>query len=175
VNEEELKNYLYIAKGAAKKAGLYLINNADNTVLLSTDKDIKLKADISAEKIIKDILVSKSNIPILAEESGLSSQSSSEIFWVVDPLDGTANYLRGLPLCCVSIALMQNYKPILGVIYDFNSDSLFEGSTVSKAYMNGEEISVSRTIKSSEGVLLIILMRHFLIWLKIFKIGEKLG
>lgn len=154
MNEEELKNYLHIAKRAAKEAGLYLINNIDNTILSSTNKDIKLQADISAEKIIKDILISESNIPILAEESGLSSQSSSEIFWVVDPLDGTANYLQGLPLCCVSIALMQNYKPIVGVIYDFNSDSLYEGSSLSKAYMNGEEISVSRTTKSSKGILL---------------------
>ena len=186
MNEEELKNYLYIAKRAAKEAGLYLVNNADNTVLSSTDKDIKLQADISAEKIIKDILVNESNIPILAEESGLSSQSSSEIFWVVDPLDGTANYLRGLPLCCVSIALMQNYKPIAGVIYDFNSDSLYEGSAVTKAYMNGEEISVSRTTKSSEGVLmtglpndtdysdetLLNMVKNFQNWRKVRMIGS---
>ena len=71
----------------------------------------------------------KSNLsfPILAEESGKSKEHLDETFWVVDPLDGTANYARDIPLCCVSIALMHKMNPVLGVIYDFNNNDLYEG------------------------------------------------
>jgi len=66
-------------------------------------------------------------LPILAEESGKSKEHLDETFWVVDPLDGTANYARDIPLCCVSIALMHKMNPVLGVIYDFNNNDLYEG------------------------------------------------
>ena len=125
---------LLLAKDAAKKAGDYLIQNKSklNTSLLSNKKDIKLQADISAENLIKNIISSESNIPILAEESGMSSDNVDKIFWVVDPLDGTANFSRDIPICCVSIALIEELKPIMGVIYDFNNKDLYEGSIHSK-------------------------------------------
>ena len=47
--------------------------------------------------------------------------------WVIDPLDGTANYNRGIPISCVSIGLVKNYDPILGVIYDFNNNDVYRG------------------------------------------------
>jgi myo-inositol-1(or 4)-monophosphatase len=55
-------------------------------------------------------------------------------FWVVDPLDGTANYARNIPICCVSIALISDLKPILGVIYDFINNDLYEGSILQKHF-----------------------------------------
>ena len=63
----------------------------------------------------------------MAEESGISSEKSYKNIWVVDP-DGTANYSRNIPICCVSIALLSDTKPVLGVVYDFNNDELYEGS-----------------------------------------------
>lgn len=147
---------LLLAKDAAKKAGDYLIQNKCelNTSLLSNKKDIKLQADISAEKLIKNIISSESTFPILAEESGISSDNVDEIFWVVDPLDGTANYSRNIPICCVSIAMLSGIKPVLGVIYDFNNDELYEGSINTNACLNGQSISVSKTKKAHEGILL---------------------
>ena len=65
--------------------------------------------------------------------SGMSSDNVDRIFWVVDPLDGTANFSRDIPICCVSIALVEKLKPIMGVIYDFNNKDLYEGSIYSKA------------------------------------------
>jgi myo-inositol-1(or 4)-monophosphatase len=90
----------------------------------------------------------------LAEESGKSSNNLGEIFWVVDPLDGTANYSRNISLCCVSIALIQNLKPVLGVIYDFNNNDLYEGSINSKAVLNEKEIHVSDVLFPSDGILI---------------------
>ena len=116
-----LKN-LEIAKKAAHEAGNILVNlkaelNKEN---ISSGKDIKLKADIEAEKLIKEYLLSKSDIPILGEETGASVSNLGKTFWVVDPLDGTANYSRSIPICCVSIALISNLEPVIGVIYDLS-------------------------------------------------------
>ena len=152
----DYKKELDTAKKAATKAGHILLSNKSNLnkILSSTKKDIKLKADISAETVIKDIIKSQSNLPILAEESGLSSEKISSTFWVVDPLDGTANYSRNIPICCVSIGLISDLKPVLGVIYDFNNDELYEGSIDTKALLNNNEISVSKVENFHDGVLL---------------------
>ena len=156
IMELVIKKEIIIAKRAAIEAGNILLNDKARLIeiLSSTNKDIKLKADISAEEIIKEILKSESSFPILAEESGQSAKNLSDIFWVVDPLDGTANYLRDIPICCVSIALISNFKPVLGVIYDFNNDDIYEGSIETKALLNNNEISVSKVDTFHEGVLL---------------------
>jgi myo-inositol-1(or 4)-monophosphatase len=150
------KNELAIAKKSAIEAGSLLLRNKKtlNQEILSTKKDIKLKADILAEKVIKTIIENESDYPILAEESGFSSNIDSSTFWVVDPLDGTANYARNIPICCVSIALISDLKPILGVIYDFINDDLYEGSIHTKALLNSKKISVSQVKDSSEGILI---------------------
>ena len=146
---------LNIAKKAAYEAGSFLKKNKNNLnkILSSTNKDIKLQADIEAEKIIKNLIRRDSDFGILAEESGMSSEEAYKNLWVVDPLDGTANYSRNIPLSCVSIAMLSNTKPVLGVIYDFNNDELYEGSINTSACLNGQAISVSKTKKSQEGVL----------------------
>ena len=149
-------NNLEIAKNAAIKAGNILLNlkaelNKEN---ISSGKDIKLKADIEAEKLIQEYLLSKSDIPILGEETGASVSNLGKTFWVVDPLDGTANYSRNIPICCVSIALISNLKPVIGVIYDFNNDDIYEGSTESKAKLNNTNIYVKNNSKKDESILL---------------------
>ena len=156
MDKKAIKKALSLAKLAARDAGYHLIKNKNliNKTLSSTDKDIKLKADVFSEKIIKNIIEAESNYSILAEESGLSTDNLPDIFWVVDPLDGTANYSRDIPICCVSIALISGLKPVLGVIYDFNNEDLYEGSTVTKALLNNDEITVSKIKSSEDGVLL---------------------
>ena len=152
----DYKKELDTAKKAATKAGHILLSNKSNLnkILSSTKKDIKLQADVSAETVIKDIIKSESTLPILAEESGLSSEKISSTFWVVDPLDGTANYSRNIPICCVSIGLISDLKPVLGVIYDFHNEDLYEGSIDTNALLNNKEISVSKVENFHDGVLL---------------------
>ena len=151
----DLHQQIEIAKNAAKEAGKVLLHKKDslNQSIFSSDKDIKLKADIEAENIIKSILEKESSFPILAEESGKSKEHLDETFWVVDPLDGTANYARDIPLCCVSIALMHKMNPVLGVIYDFNNSDLYEGHLDGEAKLNEIAIKVSDTNLPSEGIL----------------------
>ena len=96
----DLSNELDLAKKAAKDAGIFLINNRNqlNKELKSNSKDTKLKADIESENLIKKIIKASSEYPILAEESGKSVSDLGDIFWVIDPLDGTANYKRKISL-----------------------------------------------------------------------------
>jgi len=151
----DYRKELTIAKKAALEAGNFLKKNKDNLnkTISSTNRDIKLQADIEAEKIIKDIIKKDSSFGILAEESGMSSEEFHKNLWVVDPLDGTANYSRNIPLSCISIALLSDTKPVLGVIYDFNNNELYEGSVNTRACLNGKEISVSKIKESQEGIL----------------------
>ncbi len=146
-----------IAIKAAKSAGQFLKKDKNNLNLQikSNPKDTKLMADIESEKLILDILNSQSTYPFLAEEGGKSSENLGEIFWVVDPLDGTANYNRNIPICCVSIGLVKNMKPLIGVIFDFNNDDLYIGDNINKfALLNDKKIMVSDIHNRSDGVLI---------------------
>ena len=98
-----------IAIKAAQTAGRYLKEEKKNLNLKinSNPRDTKLIADVKSEKLILDILNSESSYPVLAEETGKTSDDLGDIFWVVDPLDGTANYNRNIPICCVSIGLVK--------------------------------------------------------------------
>ena len=156
MDNKKIISELALAKIAAEKAGKYLIDNKEilNTSIFSSNTDIKLKADIESEKVIKEFIASNSKYPILAEESGKSVTNLGDTFWVIDPLDGTANYSRNLPICCVSIALIYKFKPVLGVIYDFNNQDLYEGSQSTSACLNSKKISVSDINDKSKGILL---------------------
>ena len=151
----DLENELKVAKIAALAAGEILKTKKSdlNIETSSSERDIKLEADIVTETLIKEIIEDESNIPILAEESGKSSENLGDIFWVIDPLDGTANYSRDIPICCVSIALIKNLVPVIGVIYDFNNNDLYIGSSEQEAMLNDKKIIVSQTLKHQDGVL----------------------
>ena len=155
MNIESMDHEISIARKASLEAGKILANNkkALNKATFESSKDIKLEADISAENIIKFILNEESLFPILAEESGKSVDDLGSTFWVVDPLDGTANYSRDIPICCVSISLIIDLEPVMGVIYDFNNKDLYEGSICRPASLNGQALNVSSISKSSDGIL----------------------
>ena len=155
MNDIDLETELKVAKSAALAAGEILKTKKSdlNVETFSSERDIKLEADVVAETLIKEIIKDESNIPILAEESGKSSENLGDIFWVIDPLDGTANYSRNIPICCVSIALIKNLIPVIGVIYDFNNNDLYIGSSEQEAMLNDKKISVSQTSKKHDGVL----------------------
>jgi myo-inositol-1(or 4)-monophosphatase len=140
----DLDSCLEIAKSATLLAGNFLKEQQDTNlkILKNKARDLKLQIDIDAEEIIKEHITANSSLPILAEESGKSG-SLDDFFWVVDPLDGTSNFLRNIPISCVSIALVQGFKPILGAIFDFNNSDLYFAHKNSKAFMNKSEINVS--------------------------------
>jgi myo-inositol-1(or 4)-monophosphatase len=109
----------------------------------SSSFDLITIADTEAEKRIVELI--KKNFPnhnILAEE-GQYQKTDSEYCWVIDPLDGTNNFSFGIPLFCVSIALVCNNQIILGVIYDPMRNELFFAEYNKGAYLNNKKIKVS--------------------------------
>ena len=154
---DNLDNEIDSAINAIKKAGRLLSNNRDelNNEILISSKDIKLEADIKSETIIKEIIFANSSYPILAEESGKSKDDLGETFWVIDPLDGTANYNRDIPICCISIGLVHKMKPIVGIIFDFNNDDLYVGDcTKNISTINNKEINVSDIQQKKDAILI---------------------
>ena len=147
-----LDNLFKLAKDAANQAGSFLNNNKNVTKQIITDegRDIKLALDRKTEELINNIL-KKSDIPIMGEE--LSSNISSDYFWVVDPIDGTANYFRGLDQCCVSIGLIKNDEALLGVIYNFNTNEMFAALKGKGAFLNDKKIKVSNISEKKKASL----------------------
>ncbi len=153
----DVLNEIQIAVEAARVSGKLLLDEKSklNITSSSDPKDVKLKADVASENIIKDIVKRKSNFEILAEESGKSTENLGSTFWVIDPLDGTANYNRDIPICCVSIGMIKDMNPIFGVIYDFNNDELYIGDCVNNtATLNEQSITVSQKSTKEDGVLI---------------------
>jgi len=154
---DNLEYELEIAIKAAKASGKLLLEkrNELNNKIFNTSKDIKLKADESSENLIKDIILANSSYPILAEESGKSNEDLGETFWVVDPLDGTANYNRDIPMSCISIGMVNMMEPILGVIYDFNNNDLYVANCLKNiATLNNKKINVSNIQQKKEAILI---------------------
>lgn len=110
----------------------------------STVVDMVTEVDILSEKIIIDNI--KNTYPdhaILSEEEG-EIKSESEYLWVIDPLDGTNNYLHAFPIFCVSIALKKGEETVLGVIYVPRLDEMFYAIKGEGAFLNNEKIEVAK-------------------------------
>ena len=139
MNLNELKN---LAVDAAMQAGDFLNKSKleKKEILEEEGRDIKLIIDQDTEKLIRSNLQA-TDIPILGEEYG--GDIADGKYWVIDPIDGTANYFRGLDECCVSIALMENDEALIGVIYNFNNDQMYTAIKDQGAFLNNKEISVS--------------------------------
>jgi myo-inositol-1(or 4)-monophosphatase len=144
---------LDIAVLAAMESGKILTEHKHSKINSAIGKDIKLQADIESEKNIFEIL-SKSRINILSEEAGfIELNKEEELCWIVDPLDGSLNYSRKIPLNCISIALWKGTEPIFGILYDFNNDLLYKGVVGKGATLNDEPIMVSKIINKSESII----------------------
>jgi myo-inositol-1(or 4)-monophosphatase len=131
-----------LAVNAALEAGNFLNKNKleEKEIHEEKGRDIKLIIDQDTEKLIRSNLQA-TDIQILGEEYG--GDIADGKYWVIDPIDGTANYFRGLDECCVSIALMENDEALIGVIYNFNNDQMYTAIKDQGAFLNNTEISVS--------------------------------
>lgn len=157
---ETLRKFLQLAVSIAKDAVGAVMEDipASRQIKLDFQRDIKIVADTKIESLIIEKLLSNSEYPVLAEESGVTRQSKPGINekdyrWIVDPLDGSLNFSRGIPICCVSIALWDGSNPLLGVIYDFNRNEVFTGIVGSDAWLNDNPIRVSMVSEKSKAVI----------------------
>lgn len=132
---------LELAISTAKLAGSTLLEKKElkKNIFHESGRDIKLDIDRETEKLIRKEL-EISNIKVLGEEYG---GDLDDLTWVVDPIDGTANYFRGLDQCCVSIALMNKKEALIGVVYNFNTNEMFHAMKGNGAFLNNKKIFVS--------------------------------
>lgn len=131
---------------AARAAGNVLLRNMHKldalNVVQKERMDYASEVDGQAETaIIKELRRATPDYAILGEEGG--AQGQGRFTWVIDPLDGTSNYLRGFPHFCVSIALVENGEPIHAVIFDPLRNDLFTASRGSGATLNDKRIRVA--------------------------------
>ena len=139
MNLNELKD---LAVNAAIEAGNFLNKNKSEEKEIHEEKgrDIKLIIDQDTEKLIRSNL-QVTDIPILGEEYG--GDIADGKYWVIDPIDGTANYFRGLDECCISIALMEGNEALIGIIFNFNNNQMYTATKNGGAFLNDKKIFVS--------------------------------
>ena len=149
---------LNVAVKAARRAGA-IINRAafDGTILKVRAKqanDFVTQVDQAAEAAILDIV--RQAYPahaVLAEESGEQASQNAEFRWLIDPLDGTTNYIHGFPQYCVSIGVQHRGVGAHAVVYDPSRNELFTASRGRGAFLNDRRIRVSRCERLSEALL----------------------
>ncbi len=148
---------LNIAVKAARRAAT-VINRAANqldllTVQSKSPNDFVTEVDRAAEQAIIEVL--RDAFPghgILAEESG-ESGPESEFTWIIDPLDGTTNFIHGMPQYAVSIAQTKNGVLEHAVVYDPNTNEMFTASRGAGAFLNDRRIRVSRRTRLNESLI----------------------
>jgi myo-inositol-1(or 4)-monophosphatase len=147
---------LNIAVKAARRAGTIISRASENLDVLTIKhkslNDLVSEVDRAAEDAIIDVISSAyPDHAILAEESGASGQS--EYVWVIDPLDGTTNFLHGFPQYCVSIGLLHKGIPAQGVIFDPTRNDLYTASRGRGAFLNDKRLRVAKRDKLIDGLI----------------------
>ena len=142
---------------AARKAGRALVKDFREVENLQVSVkgagDFVTKADIGAEKIIKDDLMgARPTYGWLAEEGGEEEGQDPTRRWIVDPLDGTTNFLHGLPHWAVSIALEHKGEIVAGVVFDPAKDEMFFAEKGTGAWMNESRLRVSGRHRMIESI-----------------------
>jgi len=119
--------------------------------------DMVTEADVASENAIISSLHSITpNISILAEEShqdGIPLECSDDPLWVLDPLDGTTNFAHGIPHFAISIALLRESKPVLGIVYNPVQNEMFTAIIHQGAYLNDEPIRPSTSISLEKSLV----------------------
>lgn len=104
------------------------------------------------ERLITELSKLIPEAGFIAEESP-QLEVKSEFNWIIDPLDGTTNFIHGIPIYCISIALEYKSEIIIGVVYEINKDECFYSWKGDKAYLNNKEIRVSQSSKLDDSLL----------------------
>ena len=147
---------LNIAVKAARRAGNLIYRSADRidhlAVARKSHADFVSEVDRAAEQtIIQTLLEAYPGHAILAEESG--GQGDSEYLWIIDPLDGTTNFLHGLPQFAVSIALQHRGVLTQAVVYDPTKNELFTATRGRGAFLNDKRIRVTRRVQLADSLI----------------------
>lgn len=154
----EHADFLEFAKNAVRSAAADFLAHGHDFLgqITGTElggRETKLVADAVLEDALRGSFLS-TGLSLLSEESGLIKQNSgNDLCWVIDPLDGSVNYLRGSGPSAISVALCRNDRPIFGVMYGLNTQTLSWGGHSFGAWSEGHPIRVSTTKRKEEGLI----------------------
>ncbi|NLK14202.1 MAG: inositol monophosphatase [Spirochaetales bacterium] len=155
-----MKTHLEVALQAARRAGSYALGAERNGMLsvrMKEANDYVTDVDIQVEQLIKDtIRLYFPHDGIYGEEGGESGNVQSNR-WVIDPIDGTTNFFRGMPNYTISIAWEEEkYNPLVGVVFNPRQNELFWASKGQGAFLNGQPITVSSVQDLSQAIMVLV-------------------
>ena len=150
--------YINIAEKAALEAGTIMLQKTRDlhrlTIYAKAENDFVSEVDIACEEIvIEHIQKAYPEHAILSEEKGFNEVKGSDYCWVIDPLDGTTNFLHGFPFFAVSIGLLHRQKPVVGVIFDPVHNELFVAGQGQGATLNQRKIRVNKKKEISAALI----------------------
>lgn len=160
-DEQLLKKAKELAEKLVREAGKILTESKGKGKIVSYKdmQDIQTDVDLVIEKLVIDGIEKvfpKHNI--YSEEIG-EIKKGSEYCWVIDPLDGTKEFVRDIPLYCSAIMLQKNGDPVVAAVYDPELDELYSASLGAGAYLNGNRIHVSEQSDLQKSMLFTYLPR----------------
>ena len=134
---------------ACEKASKILIRDFGELEKLQVSKkgprDFVTNSDVKAEKIIiEELKKARPNYSIISEENGVENNKDTSNSWIIDPIDGTINFLHGIPHFAISIALKSEDEIICGLIFDPIKDEMFYAEKNNGAFFNNQRIRVSK-------------------------------
>ena len=156
MSDPDPRRLLDLAERAAARAGAALVAGRAEwrAVEAEEGREVKLRADRHAEALIIEMLRAESPYRILSEEIGWVAGDESDLLWAVDPLDGSVNYAQGFPHWAVSIALVRELSPVLGVVDCPALEERFTAVVGEGAWLNGEAIHVSAADDPMRAILM---------------------
>lgn len=142
------QQYLKIAVAAAKDSGKIFkqfFGKPKNIKMKNGDpRNLVTEIDHKIETQIRKLIFKHfPDHKIIGEEFGSHKLSKNDFVWIIDPVDGTTNYIQGVPICCISIGLWQNNTPLVGVVYNPIMGYLLTAAKGQGAFLNGKKIKVS--------------------------------
>ena len=143
---------------ASEKASKILIRDFGELEKLQVSKkgpkDFVTNADIKTEKIIiEELKKARPNYSIISEENGMEKNKDKSNTWIIDPIDGTINFLHGIPHFAISIGLEANKEIVCGIIYDPIKDEMFLAEKGNGSYLNNQRIRVSSRSKLKNSII----------------------
>tara|TARA_Y100000741_G_scaffold55713_1_gene38502 strand:- start:38 stop:748 length:711 start_codon:yes stop_codon:yes gene_type:complete len=134
---------------ASEKASKILIRDFGEIEKLQVSKkgplDFVTNSDLKAEKIIiEELKKARPNYSIISEENGIENNKDTDNTWIIDPIDGTINFLHGIPHFAISIALKSNNEVVSGLIFDPIKNEMFFAEKENGAFFNNHRIRVSK-------------------------------
>ncbi|MEU8344709.1 inositol monophosphatase family protein [Spirillospora sp. NPDC048832] len=147
---------LPVALQAAQIASDLVRTRVPGLLTTKGDRDMASEVDYAVERAVRDYLKERTpDIAILGEEEGITGDTTGELLWAIDPVDGTANFVRNIPLCGFSLGLIQRGRPVVGVIDLPFLGTRYHAAQHTGAYVGDRRIQASMTTDLKDAIVAI--------------------